>query len=65
MAREFICPYDKCRKYYGSNVSLNLHIKLKHDGKKFNLELKDLNETKTHPINSASKSSEGKSITIW
>ena len=26
------CPYDDCKKSYGSNVALNLHIKLKHDG---------------------------------
>lgn len=26
------CPYDNCYKLYGSNVSLNLHIKLKHNG---------------------------------
>jgi hypothetical protein len=27
-----MCPYDKCRRIYGSDVSLNLHIKLKHNG---------------------------------
>jgi hypothetical protein len=26
------CPYDNCNKKYGSAVSLNLHIKLKHNG---------------------------------
>ncbi|CAK88732.1 unnamed protein product (macronuclear) [Paramecium tetraurelia] len=30
--KSFICPYEKCNKQYGSDVSLNLHIKLKHDG---------------------------------
>lgn len=26
------CPYDNCYKNYGSDVSLNLHIKIKHNG---------------------------------
>lgn len=26
------CPYKNCEKYYGSDVSLNLHIKIKHNG---------------------------------
>lgn len=26
------CPYPKCFRTYGSDVSLNLHIKLKHNG---------------------------------
>lgn len=26
------CPYPSCGKYYGSEGSLNLHMKLKHDG---------------------------------
>lgn len=26
------CPYTECNKLYGSEVSLNLHIKLKHNG---------------------------------
>eukprot|EP01017_Pseudomicrothorax_dubius_P026246 TRINITY_DN2909_c0_g1_i1.p1 TRINITY_DN2909_c0_g1~~TRINITY_DN2909_c0_g1_i1.p1 ORF type:complete len:239 (+),score=59.04 TRINITY_DN2909_c0_g1_i1:149-865(+) len=30
--KTFNCPYDKCSKTYGSDVSLNLHIKLKHNG---------------------------------
>ena len=30
--KKFDCPYDKCYKMYGSDVSLNLHIKLKHNG---------------------------------
>ena len=30
--REFRCPYYNCFKSYGSDVSLNLHIKLKHGG---------------------------------
>lgn len=30
--KKFECPYTKCYKYYGSDVSLNLHIKLKHNG---------------------------------
>lgn len=30
--KSFLCPYDKCHRIYGSDVSLNLHIKLKHNG---------------------------------
>ena len=30
--KKFTCPYGKCYKVYGSDVSLNLHIKLKHNG---------------------------------
>lgn len=30
--REFICPYNECGKFYGSEGSLNLHIKIKHNG---------------------------------
>ena len=30
--RSFICPYDSCAKVYGSEGSLNLHIKIKHNG---------------------------------
>lgn len=30
--RKFTCPYQKCDKYYGSEGSLNLHIKIKHNG---------------------------------
>ncbi len=26
----FECPFDKCGRNYGSDVSLNLHMKLKH-----------------------------------
>lgn len=26
------CPYNDCKKSYGGEVSLNLHIKLKHGG---------------------------------
>ena len=26
------CPYTGCSKLYGSDVSLNLHIKIKHNG---------------------------------
>jgi len=28
----YTCPYDACQKVYGSEGSLNLHIKLKHNG---------------------------------
>lgn len=30
--RSFVCPYDQCGKVYGSEGSLNLHIKIKHNG---------------------------------
>ena len=30
--KNYICPYEKCGKNYGSDVSLNLHIKIKHNG---------------------------------
>jgi hypothetical protein len=26
------CPYQRCFKNYGSEISLNLHMKLKHNG---------------------------------
>jgi hypothetical protein len=29
--KKFNCPYDGCPKYYGSEGSLNLHMKLKHN----------------------------------
>ena len=28
----FQCPYPNCGKYYATEVSLNLHIKIKHKG---------------------------------
>jgi hypothetical protein len=30
--KKFKCPYNNCFKFYGSDVSLNLHIKIKHNG---------------------------------
>ncbi len=30
--RELACPYAKCSKLYASEGSLNLHIKIKHNG---------------------------------
>ena len=30
--RELECPYAKCTKSYASEGSLNLHIKIKHNG---------------------------------
>lgn len=30
--KEYFCPYQNCFKAYGSGVSLNLHIKTKHNG---------------------------------
>ena len=32
IAREYDCPYSGCDKMYGSEGSMNLHIKLKHKG---------------------------------
>ncbi|CDW90513.1 zinc c2h2 type family protein [Stylonychia lemnae] len=29
--KSYICPYNGCDKYYGSEGSLNLHMKLKHN----------------------------------
>ena len=31
IAKEFKCPYDVCGKIYGSEGSLNLHMKIKHN----------------------------------
>ena len=30
--RTFICPYEGCGKFFGSEGSQNLHIKIKHNG---------------------------------
>lgn len=30
--RNFVCPYKTCQRLYGSEGSLNLHIKIKHNG---------------------------------
>jgi len=32
IARQYTCPYEKCSKSYASEGSLNLHIKIKHNG---------------------------------
>ena len=32
MERQKTCPYRNCGKVYGSDGSLNLHIKIKHNG---------------------------------
>lgn len=32
IARHYVCRYEKCQKSYGSEGSLNQHIKLKHGG---------------------------------
>lgn len=29
--KDFICPYEGCGKFYGSEGSLNLHMKIKHN----------------------------------
>lgn len=29
--KKFICPFEKCGKDYGTDVSLNLHMKIKHN----------------------------------
>ena len=30
--KAFICPYAGCEKFFGSEGSQNLHIKIKHNG---------------------------------
>jgi hypothetical protein len=30
--RTFVCPYEGCGKFFGSEGSQNLHIKIKHNG---------------------------------
>ena len=30
--KSFMCPYHQCKKKYGSDVSLNLHVKRAHNG---------------------------------
>ena len=30
--KEFVCPYENCDKFFGSEGSQNLHIKIKHNG---------------------------------
>ena len=30
--RSFVCPYEGCDKFFGSEGSQNLHIKIKHNG---------------------------------
>lgn len=30
--KNFVCPYKNCQKSYGGDMSLNLHIKIKHNG---------------------------------
>ena len=32
MDKNFPCPYLNCYKNYATEVSLNLHIKIKHNG---------------------------------
>lgn len=29
--KSYVCPFPNCDKNYGSDVSLNLHMKLKHN----------------------------------
>jgi hypothetical protein len=31
IVKSFICPYSDCEKVYGSEGSLNLHMKIKHN----------------------------------
>lgn len=31
IAKSYTCPYADCQKFYGSEGSLNLHMKLKHN----------------------------------
>lgn len=32
LVKKLQCPYSECGKFYGSEGSLNLHIKIKHNG---------------------------------
>ena len=32
MEREMVCPYRNCEKTYVNDSSLNLHMKVKHNG---------------------------------
>jgi len=32
MSKIHLCPYTNCNKNYGTDVALNLHIKIKHNG---------------------------------
>lgn len=29
--KSYICPFEDCHKNYGTDVSLNLHMKIKHN----------------------------------
>ena len=29
--KNYVCPFEKCGKNYGSDVALNMHMKLKHN----------------------------------
>lgn len=31
IAKTYQCPFERCGRNYGSDVSLNLHLKLKHN----------------------------------
>ena len=44
--REFICQYPECKKTYGSEGSLNQHIKIKHNNVKYSNDGKNENEEK-------------------
>ena len=41
--RMFKCGYPNCGKTYGSEGSLNQHIKIKHNGKEYNSSVNDNN----------------------
>jgi len=32
ITKTFVCPFEDCKRSYGSEGSLNLHIKIKHNG---------------------------------
>ncbi len=32
IVKSYTCPYPECKRCYGSEGSLNLHIKIKHNG---------------------------------
>jgi len=49
--RHYKCPVDTCRKSYGSEGSLNQHIKLKHPEIAFDPDMKLKIQKKLHEIN--------------
>ena len=55
--KNYTCPFPQCNKTYGSDVSLNLHMKLKH-----NSGTKTERETLAHEVCVAEE--EGRKIAV-